>query len=328
MDIERSLALPASMPVHFRYDRRWIAPAITSSLDSTSERTALLGASALIAYLDQSDSGKLPEVVPCRFARVLSAVPLGQTVSLELAVEDFAFAEDLATFNSELRRTASKLPRWTSGVLDGEYWTQLERTPDVARSGETAMWEQVIGQLAGRSDFASSRLFYTVAGLTDTGSDLNVVARDATFDLRPDRDYELRLYHFHPSEDAAGSLRLDATGVPISFAMTPDVPLDSRHDLKRIRFRTSSPPTTERGVLTLWRRVEPSAEWTWDVDLPVRVRRTLARRVALSLVIGAFLAVTPITTAYADDPKTIAVVGVGASLLAAFTAAFGLRTSL
>jgi hypothetical protein len=335
-DIARALALPAETWIQFRYAREWIAPGIIGRLDGRRSRKKLRGASSLIAYIDQADPGREWDIIPCRFASLVDAVPLGRTVSLQLSVKEFAFAADLDQLNETLRASLGELlPRQTEAGIEGCYWFDLDEPSGLARSIDLASWENIIEQIAARSDFGNDRFFYAVDGLADVSTDKVLRARKNVFKLRPARDYDLRLYHFHPSEGDPDSLvSVTASGAPVSFSMTPELLLDSRYDLKRIRFRTGSPVPGERGVLTLRRRRRSEAEWEWEFDVPLAVRGAFARQLGFGLLIAVFLAVTPIIAAYSNpnlsdrNQRIIAVVAAISSLLAGISAAFGLRRSL
>jgi hypothetical protein len=205
----------------------------------------------------------------------------------------------------------------------------------VRRSAEIAVWEEIIAQIAARSDFADERFFYIVDALVDVPRDKMLRAKKDAFKLRPGRDYNMRLYHYHPiAGDPDAEVGLTASGAPITFTMTPEALLDSRYDLKQIRFRTGSPVPAERGVLTLRRRHRGEEDWQWDIDIGVSVRGAVLRQLLFGLIVAVFLAVTPIVTAYSNsklssaDQLIIALAGGASSLLAGLTAAFGLRRSL
>jgi hypothetical protein len=162
------------------------------------------------------------------------------------------------------------LPQHTEGGLEGRYWFELDEVPGLTRTTDLGTWEKIVEQIAPRSDFADERFFYAVEGLVDVSADEVLRARENTFNLRQARDYDLRLYHFHPSEgDPEALVSATASGVSLSFAMTPELLLDSRYDLKRIRFRTGSPVPGDRGILTLRRRRRSDQDWEWELDLPV-----------------------------------------------------------
>src|SRR5829696_1218112 len=125
-DIGRALALPAGTWIQFRYAREWIDPSIIARLDNRKSRRKLRGTASLIAYIDQTDPTAQPEIIPCRFATLVDAAPLGRTVSLQLRVAEFAFAADLGRLNETLRTQADELrPQRTEAGLEGRYWFEL-----------------------------------------------------------------------------------------------------------------------------------------------------------------------------------------------------------
>ncbi len=124
-DILRALAMPKGTRLQFRYDLRWVAPAILDRLSAGSGN----GTQCLIAYIDQQDKTKIPELVPCRLAKLSDAQTLGTTVSLGLVLDNLAYAEDLGTFNNEVKTaSAGTLPAWQpDGKIRGSYWLVLLR---------------------------------------------------------------------------------------------------------------------------------------------------------------------------------------------------------
>jgi hypothetical protein len=335
-DIARALALPTGTRIQFRYARKWIDPSILGQIDDRKRRKKLRGASCLVAYVDQASDDI--EIVPCRLAKLVDAVALGQTVTLQLAVAEFAFAADLASLNDALRSQAGgSLPHRVDGDVEGLYWFELRQLPELISSSEFGTWENIIEQIAVRPDFVTERFFYAVQGLVDVSSDKQLrPAKHYAYNVRPSHDYDLRMYHFHPTEGNPDAI-LGATvsGVPVSFTVTPEVLLDSRYDINLFRFRTGSPVTGERGVLTVRRRQRGvGQDWEWEFDLPLRVRGALLRRLGFGLLVGTFLAVTPVVAAYSNSKLSahnqliVALVGALASYAAGITAAFGLRRSL
>jgi hypothetical protein len=336
-DIARALSLPTGMRIQFRYARKWIDPSILSQIDERKQRKKLRGASCLIAYVDQAPGSGDVEIVPCRFAKLVDAVTLGQTVTLQLAVAEFAFAADLASVNDALRSQAGgSLPHRVDGDVEGLYWFELSKLPELTSSSEFGAWENIIEEIAVRPDFIAERFFYAVQGLVDVSTDKPLrPAKHYAYNLRSNRDYDLRMYHFHPTEgNPDAMLGATVSGVPVSFTVTPEVLLDSRYDINLFRFRTGSPVTGERGVLTVRRRQRGAQDWEWEFDLPLRVRGALVRRLGFGLLVGTFLAVTPVVAAYSNSKLSahnqliVALVGALASYAAGITAAFGLRRSL
>src|SRR6266478_8670615 len=163
-DVLRALSMPHGSLLQFRYHRNWIAKGILQSPQFSRDRESL----ALIAYIDQSDPKKTPELVPCRFASIVEAKVHGTTVSLLLELKEFALAADLAGFNKELQATsAGSLPAWQAdGKLKGEYWLELAPNPATSiRSEKLEDWESIVAQLVQRADFKDETCFYAVQGI-------------------------------------------------------------------------------------------------------------------------------------------------------------------
>jgi hypothetical protein len=336
-DIVRTLALPPSAWIQFRYSRSWIDPAIALLLDGGAKALhSLRGATALIAYVDQSDDSREPEVVPCRIAKVIDASALGSTVTVSLELGAFAVTDDLVKFNSALQSVVGdKLPTWTDGKVSGTYWLDIgEHDLRLRRSVNLADWEQIVTELATRRDFTDEKFFYAVEGLIDVGSNTRVRARKNLYKLDPNREYDLRIYHFHPSEgDPESYLRVTSSEDAVSTAMAPEVLIDSRYDLKRLRLATSRTVSKKHGVLTLSQR-RAHDDPQFEFDLPVRVRGGVAGRLGFGLALGVSLSIAPITAAYANpnlparNQFVVAAVSLGSGLLAGLVAAFGLNRSL
>lgn len=329
--------MPAGTWIQFRYAREWVAPAILADLADSKKRKTLRGRGVLISYVDQTDPQRDPELLPCRMASLVDVVPLGRTVSLQLELADFALASDLTHFNDEVASLAGNLfPRREADGLRGSYWFEIARDLNsIARSSDLATWEGIVQQVATRPDFQGEHFFYTVEGLVDVGPNKPLAAERNMFHMRPNREYDLRIYHFHPTQgDPKALIGLETSHASLSFTTNPDVLLDSRYDLKRIRLRTMSPESREPGVLTVRRQTQGQPEWEWEFDLPIQVRGTFWRKIGFGLLVGSFLAVSPIVGAYsnpslsAGSRQVISLVAIITGILAGVTAAFGLRRSL
>lgn len=329
-DISRALALPRGAQLQFRYRRRWIAAPILESLDDPKRRKKLRGASVLVAYIDQTSKTAEPQIVPCRLATLADSVLLGRSASLQLTVTDFALAADLASTNQAMRSPpVTDLPHRVGNEFEGLYWLDVADVPGLAFSSDVGMFEEIVQQLAPLPDFEDDRFFYTVQGLVETGDDAELPVKDNTLELRPNRDYDLRLYHYHPTEGDPGStLGATVSGTSVSFTMTPDLVLDSPYDVKRFRFRTDSSISGDRGVFTLRQKRESDEEWQWDFDLPFHLKRAFTRRVGLAVLIAVFLAIPPITSAFSNNPRIVIPASAIFGLAAGLSAAFGIQRSL
>jgi hypothetical protein len=327
--------MPPGFWLQFRYDLKWIAPSITTRLKSEDLRESLRSAETLIAYLDQSNASVPPEVVPCRMAKLIEPVPLGSTVSIQLELGAFARAEDVAVFNRDIRAKVSGLPEWKAGQIEGFYWFEIPEISGCVLTSDLESWESLVSQLAPRPDFSTEMVFYTIEGMLKVGSQKRVDATSNKYKLGPNQQYELRIYHFHPTQgEPKTQLSLETTSELITLTTNPEVSLESRYDLKRVRLRTRGSPARESAVLTMKRRPTSSSNWEWEFDLPVSIRGWFWRKFGLGALLGAFLAVSPIVAAYSNSKLSphsqlvISIVSAVSSLLAGEVATFGLRRTL
>lgn len=329
-DILRAIAMPKESQIQFRYDSKWIAPKIRELLSKENAR----GIPSLIAYIDQHDNTKPPEIIPCRFATLVEAVVHGKTCSLILALQEFGYAQNLEAFNNEIRAACGDtLPTWQpDGTLKGHYWFETGQEPvTVVKSLKLTEWESIVAQIAERVDFVDENCFYTIEGLYSVGTETTICSEDGYYELNPGKEYEARIYHFHPEKVPEGTrLSLGTSSQWLTFTTNPELILDSRYDLKRVRLKTGRPSETENAILRILRandvsRNEPG-NWEFDVLLRIKgsFRRTLAYAIGLAVLIA-----TPQIIAVFSNPDlptesrivisiASAIMGLGAGILVAF----------
>ena len=333
-DVLRALAMPEGSSVQFRYDLKWVAPVIRDRLSGKDGK----GTSCLIAYIDQSDPNKAPDLIPCRFATLLDAAVYGSTVSLVLTLHELAYAEDLVAFNNEMRSaSAAVLPAWQPDKkLKGSYWFDTgQELQTLVKSQALAEWEKIVTQIAGRSDFQAESTFYTVEGIHRVAPSAVVSVRNGAYPLAPGQEYELRFYHFHPTKEPVGSgLRVETGSQSLKFTTSQDLVLDSRYDLKRVRIRTSSPPLRQTAVLTILRKDSRQVDPNLDFDLRVEIKGAFWKTLGYGTVLGLLLATPQVASALSNPTlpaQNIIVISVVSTVVGVFTgifAAFGLKTSL
>src|SRR4051794_24776550 len=90
-DILRSLAMPVGTILQFRYERRYLTQAVSTAVEDGRAESQ----TALVVYVDQNNPAVPPSYVPCRFAEVRRVTSHGTTLSLELALGHFGFADNL-----------------------------------------------------------------------------------------------------------------------------------------------------------------------------------------------------------------------------------------
>jgi len=335
-DILRALALPRGARLQFRYQFRWIAQGIRDQLS----KGTLKKAAALIAYIDQHDNTKVPELVPCRFATITDAEEHGTTASFVLTVDDFAYSDNLSAFNTELQSlSGGTLPRWQpDGKIAGTYWLESSAAPvTVIRSANLADWERIVNQIAGYEEFASEKFFYTLQGVRRLGSSKDLIPYSGVFALDPGRHYECRIYHFQPRAAAEGTgLKLMSSDESLArFTTNTFLSIDSRYDLKRARLRTGRPARGEETVISVHRVESDQGSFgIWDFDLPLRVSGTFWQTLVYGIVLGALLASPEVVGALSnpslssENQTVIVIVASVAGLFAGVLAAFGLRRSV
>jgi len=335
-DVLRALAMPAGTRLQFRYDRKWVAPEVLHALSNGGTANVL----AVIAYIDQHDPSVPPFVIPCRYASVSEAVSHGSTVSLVLTVHEFAYAQDLEALNEHLlSELGSNLPHWEEGgTLRGFYWLETRtEIRGISRSAELDEWESIVCQLAQRKDFSEERCFYSVRGLYRAESDHPLPVKSQSYQLRPGTEYETRIYHFHPeSEPQEAWLRLAGSSRLITFTSSAVAFLDSRYDLKRVRFCTGTPKIRQKGVLSIYRGSgEPTAgHGTWEFDMDIAVKSVFWVTLLIAVLIGILLAAPHVIATLSSqdlpigDKIGIWIASALAGLAAGFLAAFGLRKEM
>ena len=325
--------MPKGSSLQFRYDLRWVTQIIRDRLsDGRGDNTP-----CLIAYCDQKDESKQPELIPCRFATLSSATVHGSTVSLVLTLDEFAYSEDLTAFNTEMRSaSAGVVPVRQDGSLSGKYWFEIgEEIKTAIKSLDLAEWEKIVTQIAGRPDFTDESTFYTVEGIHRVGPNGLVSMRNGAYPLAPGQEYEIRLYQFHPTKEPAGSmLRLETACQLLKFTTNQNLILDSRYDLKRVRIRTSSPPFRETAILTILRKDTRQAGPCMDFDLRIEIKGAFWKTLGYGSVLGLLLGTPPVVSAFSNPSlpaPNVAVITVTSVVVGVFTgifAAFGLTKSL
>ena len=107
--------MPVGARLPFRYNLRWMAQALHDRIRSN----ALKGQEACIAYIDQGQKEKAPDIAPVRAATIVSTEVQGDFCVVEFEMAGFAFARDLEAFNKQLRTLSGNLPNWLTGFSQG-----------------------------------------------------------------------------------------------------------------------------------------------------------------------------------------------------------------
>src|SRR5882724_553714 len=340
-DIIRALAMPRSSRLQFRYDQNLVAPIIRGHLSSGVPQ----GQKVLIAYIDQEDKSKVPEIVPCRFATLYEVVPHGSTVSLELILGECAYAEDLGRFDREISaESGNTLPRYQpDGSIKGAYWLELSKDlTTVSSTTSLADWERIVSQLASHPQFEDEKCFYTVTtlqkvgeegGQQKVGEEGGVKVKGRMYALASDTEYDIRIYHFHPNKTPS-KVRLTLTVTPTLATVVAGGSLivDSRYDLKRTRLITARLSTAQRGSIIITRVDESTGgASTLDFDLWIEVAGTFWSTALKGVLAGILLAAPQIIAALQNPTilapnRTTIIIAAGVfGLLAGVFSAFALK---
>ena len=326
-DILLSIAMPKGSNLQFRYDLKWISQEARNSLCNDRSENML----CLIAYIDQSDETKTPEIIPCRFAKIKETKSHGTTTSLILELEDLAYAEDLINFNKNLRSKYKELPMWQNGAIRGFYWLKIkDEDVNILKSIDPGTWEKVITQLASHSDFSGESWFYLFQGLYPLRTKEPITHKDGKYVIKHRCEYEIQIYHYHPNKipQNAGIILTSASQM-LKFMENPLLILDSRYDLKRVHFKTGEPLGSEYVTLSILRTddVKIDKSGYWEFDILLRIKGTFWKTLGYGIIIGILLAAPQISITLSNPTlkyqSIISIIQGLASLIVGILVAFG-----
>lgn len=339
-DILRSVGLPIGSELQFRYRTKWV----TEGVQRKIKEGKLRGEDVLIAYADQSSPGQDDqpvELVPVRKATVTTASRPGSTISLTFKLGPIVRSGQLTSFNNEVQNLSGQaIPRWASGKATGSYCVEIPSLPThIIEADRLNEWEQLIDELAGRSDFAAEPTFVTVLGFPE---EKQFLQRSPDYThlpwptrIQPGRDRRLVLYHYRPESSAGKQSEVEIkirTGRGLELRSIERARIDSPYDVKT--FRIASASRISRGW-TSWIEVQQVADD--NVLLGFETQVNVAGAVLKSLGLSAFIAlaltgsqVWPILEANFSDAITGASIGIAtvANLMVGLAAVFGLRRGI
>jgi hypothetical protein len=329
-DIMRSVALPKGMILQFRYDQKYLTPGVSAAVDANQA----VGESALIVYIDQHLKAESPNYVACRYAKVVRVSRHGTTVSVELTLDNYAYAANLGAFNQWMTSTfPQELPTWENGKLQGKYWLENVNEPNSAvRSSDLADWQSIVGQLAAHDDFTEEKFFHTVTAFGLVSASKPLVPTAGSYHVESGKTYEMTIYHYHPTATPTSTLiEVSSANAALEFITNPVLRIDSRYDQKVIRFQVTSSNAKRHAFLTLVRRTEGETAVDWQYDLPLVLKGRFFQTLGFGLLLGGLL-VAPQVTAVLLNPSLshanaclVVTVSIVASLFAGMLAAFGLK---
>jgi hypothetical protein len=330
-DVLRALAQPWGSVLQFRYLQRYLAPGILEKAQAAGKKES----QAIIAYIDLSDTNKVPEIIPCRFASISEITIVGTAVTLQLELQEFAIATDLSKFNDELKeKSLGNLPVWQADGdkkrAKGDYWLEVPSEPtSTVRSVKLDDWEKIVTQLAARDDFKDEGSFYTVVGINEIPSRSAVLANNGRYEFQSGHEYEVSLYHFYPKDvPLRAGFTLATTSQWLAFTTNPVLQLDSRYDLKHARFKAGKPTNKEDAWISVMRNAGKGQLPYVDFDLLCLVRGVFWQTLGYGAILGLFLAGPQIIAALSNPSlpasnvvlvcATSGILGLAAGVLAAF----------
>jgi hypothetical protein len=320
-DILRAISMPPGAILQFRYFSRWVAPSVRAKPSGVRAQPF---ETCLIAYLDQSDPTRTPEIVPCRFAKVKEIEVSGTTFTVRMALGDYGLAKNLPEVNRELRAAYAGVPHWKGpatkgpdgkpvGDLEGHFWFEASTLASVANTTQEADWEKIVSQLAQHNDYRDERYFFAFRGLhvavanstLASTSSLPTIAPSVEGDyvLVPGKEYELRLYHYLPRDsqvDPDRLLTITSSTPMVEFTSNTSLQMDSGYDVKTVRFRLNPSATAASAFLTLAGGDRHNKQTIWWFDLPIRIETSWWGELGIALLVGVVLAGPQITSAISD----------------------------
>jgi len=257
-DVLRVLAMPRGARLRFRYGQEHVDSVVRPELSKDS----LSGASLLLCYLNVTDPTAIPNVVPCRFATLISSRQIGRYVTCKLSLGGFASHQQLAEFQSMMTERQA-FPKWHAAESGGRdlkgSWVHAVTSSRLfaVETDEDLAWQAVVSTLAESPDFASERYFYRLEEIRDLRRNRTVQPFCGVYNLRGSTMYEISVLHFDPSDEPRPKpngnappwilVKCEGPGLnPVSGAA---LAIDSPYDEKKVRFETTSSVSPQRGLL-------------------------------------------------------------------------------
>lgn len=342
LDILRLMALPGGTEIQFRYDEGIVDETLRENLTKNAMRKA----SALLCYLDctaeNPQEGQVCPVVPCRHAKLIDSTKVGRFFILRFCLGEFADCADIAKLETKL---PSSKPHWkkkdaVAEVKPSGLWCfNADLSHECAKSSAPEVWQATMTRLWRSKDFRAEEFFFNIEGIFERGERTSLTADDGEFKLSAAKEYEAKVFHFHPDSDAhqvpTGTtiLRVTPGSSDLTSITTPTLPIDSPYDLKSFHLRSGSPASTQYSSLTIRFENESDAKAVPtqpQLFIPIKIVPSRIRLFLSTVVIAALLFLQQWISATAKGPidhATTFVLGVLAVLTAAL-AVYSLKKPL
>jgi len=334
-DIIRALALPKGGRLQFRYRKKYVPAAGFHALS----KNKLRGAEALVAYLDASNQQATPEIVPCRFARILESELIGEFAVVRFEVAEFANVAqgvDVREQVSEKLPGGTEVPEWKDGELKGHFLLVLEsQAAGWKRAQDPQAWQALADKLGQRQDFQSCPFFYYLRAVAKEPGPSEVQLKEGKYVLTPASMHRVEVVHYTPStaipgnEGVLGTLDVCVQGPGVQGVTTQRLRIDSPYDVQQVYFRTVGESQKQYGLLSFG-RVVPSQGGNRqskhaDFELVLEVKGLWARQLFVGIVIFLSLAAPKLVDLLGPGPWVTAVVSLLSAVVTAVFVVFGLR---
>ena len=278
-DVVDLFAKPCGAKHKFRYACELISDEVLERVRKGTYRTE---AQAVLCYVDQTTKNFTPLVMPIRYATIGEVREHGSTMSIVFRLGDFCEFEQLNAFNEAFRTAQPELPEYVDGKIAGKYWLLDNGRvfEGVGRSNELSDWESLISSYYETPNSIEDMPFYRFEGIFDTKTDTAIRSTseggDLLYNLRGGKEYEARVYHFHPKSDFPEyTLKVSADDGNLVPLNGDTRVLHTRYDRKDYRFKTKQIILGTDSSLAFQRREKDSGKLIWeDFLLRIRIERS------------------------------------------------------
>lgn len=319
-DILRAIAQPPGSLLQFRYDRNLVSGTVIKRVSESG----LQNDRCLVVYWDEEAPKGTPNLIPCRFGRIIQSGVPGTIVTIEFRLEGYAYAEDLNAFRKEFQDL---------GLIDVEGKCEILVNPiplaltKVVESTEIAVWQSLVSQLAPRPKFVGEDFFFTLDSIARRKPRKQLELQGGKLELDSGSEYDLGFFVYHPDHPDKASLdgRINLLSSHEALMTSSGAPIvvDSPYDYTYARLRTGTPDEKQHATLTIQLETSKHLEsMNFVLDMPVK---GAWRRIAGGIVlVGLLLALPQLITWISTEwlRRTITLVS---QLVAAAVVALGLK---
>lgn len=335
-DVVDTLAAPMDGERQFRYDQKWVAPAIRELADHGKVPA---NAKCLLGFIDLRGDPRDPFVLPLREATLTQVIPVGSTYTLVFRLGPFRRPSDMQQFSKVARKSFSDLHHFQEkGEPEGFLWIDAkdqldsELKPAVTDHNWALEWEQIVRDYleimnspklfttefcdeaaltsaAGKGEDQSPfYVFYDLKSVPDgTRVKSEIRENKSSFKLAPDSTYELSFYQYHPSKAFPNvRLRLSTTHEGARIVGSESHAFNTRYDVKRFTLSTTSALSGASGNILVSRLFADGASVTSveDIYLHYGVASSKCKLAAYIVGIAAVLAFPQLINLAVSAPTT------------------------